>query len=455
MSENNNSIGMNELVNYEKKSYSPFMKFIMETLWKCGGSDKKILEYAPYSDHIKHAGIGGVVVATTVMAILAMGFAMHTIFASPDPSGAIDPITGEVALKGNWWITAPVALIWGLIIFNLDRFIVSTVKGDGTENIIIIPKKGKSSELLAMAPRLFMAVIIGLTISAPLETYIFKREIYREWKLSMKQLALSEEYRIEQENINLNKRTHAQFEEKDKQVKLQQEKYDKANQEYQDELSGKNTGNGWGDGPVAKKKERIKDLELQELNRLREELATIEKEKEKFKAEVEMQKEKSTKEVLASKPGFLDQIMMLERLAHTGKKVAKFDPVTNEVIKGKEDEIYGKASAPIWLVRILFMIIEVAPVIFKFMLNKSSYDWMQQNVEQILEAKQGISLHEVIDEKNNMHVYRENYNASRIAEVTKQQNDLEKENAIHAMRLYAAKEKEEIDKDPDKFIKND
>lgn len=454
MSENNNSIGMNELVNYEKKSYSPFMKFIMETLWKCGGSDKKILEYAPYSDHIKHAGIGGVVVATTVMAILAMGFAMHTIFASPDPSGAIDPITGEVALKGNWWITAPVALIWGLIIFNLDRFIVSSVKGDGTENIIIY-KKGKQSELLAMAPRLFMAVIIGLTISAPLETYIFKREIYREWKLSMKQLALSEEYRIEQENINLNKRTQSQFEDKDKQVKLQQEKYDKANQEYQDELSGKNTGNGWGDGPVAKKKERIKDLELQELNRLREELTILEKENGKFKDEVEKQKEKSTKEVLTSKPGFLDQIMMLERLAHTGKKVAKFDPVTNEVIKGKEDEIYGKASAPIWLVRILFMIIEVAPVIFKFMLNKSSYDWMQQNVEQILEAKQGISLHEVIDEKNNMHVYRENYNASRIAEVTKHQNDLEKENAIHAMRLYAAKEKEEIDKDPDKFIKND
>jgi hypothetical protein len=97
----------------------------------------------------------------------------------------------------------------------------------------------------------------------------------------------------------------------------------------------------------------------------------------------------------------------------------------------------------------------VAPVIFKFMLNKSSYDWMQQNVEQILEAKQGISLHEVIDENNNMHRYRENYNAMRIAEVAKHQNDLEKENAKHAMSLYAAKEKEEIDKDPNKFVKND
>jgi hypothetical protein len=271
----------------------------------------------------------------------------------------------------------------------------------------------------------------------------------------MKQLALSEEYRIEQENINLNKRNITAFDEKDKQVSMQQEKYDKANQEYQDELSGKNTGNGWGDGPVAKKKEKIKDLELAELNRLRGELKVLEKEKDKFKGEVEKQKEKSTKEVLASKPGFLDQIMMLERLSSNGKKVPKFDPVTNEVIKGKQDEIYGKALVPIWLVRILFMIVEVAPVIFKFMLNKSSYDWMHDNVSQILEAKQGISLNEVTDENNNMHRYRENYNAIRIAEVARHQNELEKENSKHAMNLYAAKEKGEMDNDIDKFIKND
>lgn len=453
MSQESSNIGMNELVDYKKNNYSKWMQGIMEFLWKCGGSDKKILEYSPYSDHIKHAGIGGVVLATTVMAMLAMGFAMHTIFASPDPSGALDPITGEVALKGNWLITLPVSVVWGLIIFNLDRFIVSTVKGDGTEAITFWPIL--DSELFKMLPRLFMAIIIGLTISAPLETYIFKREIYREWKLSMKQLALSEEYRIEQENINLNKRNITAFENKDKQVTMQQEKYDKANQEYQDELSGKNTGNGWGDGPVAKKKEKIKDLELAELNRLRGELKELEKEKDKFKGDVEKQKEKSTKEVLASKPGFLDQIMMLERLSSNGKKVPKFDPVTNEVIKGKQDEIYGSAFWPIWLVRILFMIVEVAPVIFKFMLNRSSYDWMHDNVSQILEAKQGISLHAVTDEKNNMHVYRFNYNAIRIAEVARHQNELETENSKHAMNLYAAKEKGEMDNDIDKFIKND
>ncbi|NBN99675.1 MAG: DUF4407 domain-containing protein, partial [Flavobacteriia bacterium] len=160
---------MNDLVDYQQKVYSPFMDRIMKFLWKCGGADAQILKYAPYSDHIKNAGIGGVVLATTVMAMVAMGFAMWVVF------------------DGNLWVVFPAAFVWGLIIFNLDRFIVSTVKGDGTEKITL-------GELVSMLPRLVMAVIIGLTISAPLETFIFDKEIQREWGLSMKQLALSRSY---------------------------------------------------------------------------------------------------------------------------------------------------------------------------------------------------------------------------------------------------------------------
>jgi hypothetical protein len=456
MSENNNSIGLNELVDYQKKTYSPGMDKVMKFLWRCAGADAQILQFSPYSDHIKNAGIGGVVLATSVMASLAMGFAMHTIFASP-VEGKVDPITGGELLAGNWFVTIPVSIVWGLIIFNLDRFIVSTVKGDGTE--AITPKEWGS-----MLPRLFMAILIGLTISAPLETYIFKREIHREWKLSMEKLALSEEYRIEQKNNNLNKRNITAFEEKDKQISKQQEKYDKANQEYQDELSGKNTGNGWGDGPVAKKKEKIKDLELAELNRLRGELKELENEKDKFKGEVEGKKEKSTEEVLALKPGFLDQLMMLEKLSTHGKEVEKYNAATNEIEtftnnKGeqvvKKEEIYGAAFWPIWLVRLLFMIIEIAPVIFKFMIWKSSYDYLQENVSQILEAKQGISLDNFLDENNKSTLIRENYNARRIAEVSKRQNDLEKENAIHAITLFAEKEREAIQKNPELFVKEE
>jgi len=49
------------------------------------------------------------------------------------------------------------------------------------------------------------------------------------------------------------------------------------------------------------------------------------------------------------------------------------------------------------LVRLLFMIIEIAPVLLKLMLVKSPYDYMTENVHQILEAKQGISLHHMTD----------------------------------------------------------
>jgi hypothetical protein len=455
MSQESSNIGMNELVDYKKVDYGKGMRAIMEFLWKCGGSDKKILEYAPYSDHIKHAGIGGVVVATTIMATMAMGFAMHTIFASPDPSGALDPITGEAALKGNWLITAPVSIIWGLIIFNLDRFIVSTVKGDGTE-IITVWRDGKS-ELLSMLPRLAMAILIGLTISAPLETYIFRREIDREWNEVKTQLSLKARFDLNNEMNNdgdlqsLSKTTtndstaYYKFKSQFDSIQLYRIMVQKCTDEpcknHQPTIDYKNQ--------IKTQMEASLVSYVNDTTKLRE-----------YKTERTLRLQSLSDSIKKLDPGFLDQIMMLERLSGEGKKIAKYDPETGKKIilkngKADEEEIYGSAFWPIWLVRFLFMIVEIAPVIFKFMLNKSSYDWMQENVAQILEAKQGIALKEVTDEDNNMHRYRENYNAIRIAEVAKHQNNLETENSKHAMNLYAAKEKGEMDNDIDKFIKND
>ncbi len=97
---------MNENVDYKLDIDKMWGKKIARFLWKCAGGDEQIMQYASYYDHMKMMGIGGVVFATAVLATLAMGFAMQTIF-------------------GSWIVTIPVALIWGLIIFNLDRFIVS------------------------------------------------------------------------------------------------------------------------------------------------------------------------------------------------------------------------------------------------------------------------------------------------------------------------------------------
>ena len=62
-------------------------------------------------------------------------------------------------------------LIWGLIIFNIDRFIVaSTGKGDGSEAITL-------SEIKTAIPRILMGIIIAITISKPVELRMFQQEI--------------------------------------------------------------------------------------------------------------------------------------------------------------------------------------------------------------------------------------------------------------------------------------
>ncbi|NHX22389.1 DUF4407 domain-containing protein, partial [Escherichia coli] len=61
------------------------------------------------SEWNKFSGIGGIVFFTAVFATLSAGYAIYTIF-------------------DNFYISLIFALIWGLMIFNLDRYIVSSIK---------------------------------------------------------------------------------------------------------------------------------------------------------------------------------------------------------------------------------------------------------------------------------------------------------------------------------------
>lgn len=413
---------MNEHVDYQAKPTNPATRF----LWWCAGADEKILKYSSYADHVKYVGIGGVVLATGFMAAISMGFAIQTIF-------------------GSWMISLPLAIIWALIVFNLDRFIVSsTGKGDGDSTISL-------SELGNAAPRLVMAILLGLTISAPLETQIFSREIEREWKLSMDQLAISKTYEIEQTEFADNNAKLALVKKYEDMAQKQQAIVDELQKAYIEETTGLRGGRG--DGPEARainKKLEEEKAKLSKIEADRDKLIA----ESKGNGEAIKHKQDSVKAaIIASKPGFLDQIMMLERLSAHGKTVAKYDPATKTVVKGQEEEIYGSAFWPIWLVRLLFMIIEIAPVILKLMLIKSPYDYMSENVNQILEAKQGISLKHMPDEYSQIHKLKENFNPQRIIAIVEHQNQKEEENAKQAITLFAEKEKKEIEKDPESFIK--
>lgn len=117
-------------------------------LWWCAGAHQKLLK--PFaSEHMKYSGLGGVLLATLVLAALSSGYAIYSVF-------------------GNWFFTIAFAGVWGLIIFNFDRFLVTTMRKYGVS---------RRKQLLMALPRLALAVLIGLTIARPLELKIFEKEI--------------------------------------------------------------------------------------------------------------------------------------------------------------------------------------------------------------------------------------------------------------------------------------
>jgi hypothetical protein len=117
-------------------------------LWWCAGAHQKLLKEYP-SENSKYSGLGGVILATFVLATLAGGYAMYTVF-------------------GSVFVALTFGIVWGLIIFNFDRFLVSTMRKYGVS---------KRKQIWMTVPRIALALLIGLTIARPLEMKIFDKEI--------------------------------------------------------------------------------------------------------------------------------------------------------------------------------------------------------------------------------------------------------------------------------------
>ena len=104
----------------------------------CSGADKNLLEGCSEGEQTKYVGIGATVFFTAVMAFIASAYALFTVFDSVYPAIAF-------------------GIIWSLLIFNLDRFIVSTIR----------KREQIGSEFLQATPRIVLAIIIAIVNSKP------------------------------------------------------------------------------------------------------------------------------------------------------------------------------------------------------------------------------------------------------------------------------------------------
>ena len=148
----------------KKKSDSKF-------LWWCAGAHQDLLKQFP-SEHTKYAGLGGVILATFVLAALSSGYAIYSVF-------------------GNIGWTIAFACIWGLIIFNFDRFLVSTMRKYGVST---------NKQIWMAVPRIILALLIGVTIARPLELKIFEKEIDTKVAQNMHNKILINDSLLQREN---------------------------------------------------------------------------------------------------------------------------------------------------------------------------------------------------------------------------------------------------------------
>ncbi|MBL4746764.1 MAG: DUF4407 domain-containing protein [Flavobacteriaceae bacterium] len=344
---------------------------INDFFWMCSGADTDILKTCPKGEQIKYAGIGGTVFFTAVMAFIATTYALFTIFK-------------------NAYVAVFFGLIWGLLIFNLDRFIVSTIKN----------REPKKEAFIQAIPRIILAIIITVVISKPLELKIFEKEINQvllvqknERTLSNKnQIALqySPEKEVLLREISLLKTEITQKE------AVTNALYET----YIAEAEGKKGTKLVGKGPVYKDKFEKHNNSLRELHSLQ----TLNQEK----------------------------IVQKETLITALKTAQKTSELNGLPVLNNMDGLIARITAlgtlpfiPSFFIFLLFLCIETSPIIVKLLSSKGVYDFKleaQENNSNSWSSQQQSHFKLVMDTDHliNVRIYEELSTEAEIYQYKKQ-----------------------------------
>jgi hypothetical protein len=328
----------------QKESGREINSFI-SFLWWCAGATPSLLRELP-TEWNKYAGIGASVLTTALLAAVSGGYALYSISASP----SLAFIFGAV---------------WGLVIFNLDRFIVSTLtKVDGTK-----PQLAAFTEQLIKAlPRLIMAVIMGIVISMPLQLVLFQKEIQQQiyqgqsdpieeikQKIAVKAAEIS----------NLNGR-----------LEFESNRLNKLSDAYIAELEGRIGTGGTGKtgaGPVYRER----------LNQYRQ----AEEELRARKAEIDRELIQKTSElaILKNQEEKLNQVLQNSQ----SSLISKVNALSNLV---KSDR---RITLTYYSILFLIILLNASPVLVKLLTRRGPYDDMENFASRSSEGKLPLPDHEI------------------------------------------------------------
>ncbi len=203
----------------------------------CSGVDKNLIENCSNGEQNKYVGIGATVFFTAVMATIAGSYALFTVF-------------------NNFYTAIFFGLIWGILIFNLDRFIVSTIKKSDS----------KIKEFLQASPRILLAIIIAIVISKPLELKLFEKEINQVLLTEKNQMTLDNKIQIAQQFTPEIAEINSEINNLKAEITSQEIKTNTLYETYIAEAEGRKGTKKLGKGPVYKEKREKHDASLAALN---------------------------------------------------------------------------------------------------------------------------------------------------------------------------------------------
>ncbi|WP_179375165.1 DUF4407 domain-containing protein [Winogradskyella wichelsiae] len=298
----------------------------------CSGADTDILNDCSIGEQNKYAGIGATVFFTAVMATIAASYALFTVF-------------------DNLYTSILFGLIWGLLIFNLDRYIVSTIKK--RDNIL--------DEILQATPRLFLALIIAVVISKPLELKIFEKEINQVLLEQKNDLTLANQNQIAEQFSPKIAALDNEISGLNAQVDAKEAEVNDLYNTYISEAEGTTGSKLLGKGPVYKEKRDKHDAGLAELQELKSDTKT--------------------------------KIEALETQIATLQTDYTTNVETSQPIIDNFDGLMARITAlgelpwlPSFFIFLLFLAIETSPIIAKLLAPKGEFDYKLQDQETTIQT---------------------------------------------------------------------
>ncbi len=293
----------------------------------CSGVDLDLIQNCSNGEQNKYAGIGATVFFTALMATIASSYALYTVFE-------------------NIYTSIFFGLVWSLLIFNLDRYIVSTLR----------KKNSFGKEFLQAFPRLLLAIIIAVVISKPLELKIFEKEINQVLLTEQNQMTLDNKNQIAQQFTPQIKKLETEISNLKAEIDQKEEETNQLYETYIAEAEGRKGTKLKGKGPVYKEKREKHDASLAQLSELK----------------------KANNEKIASKETEIATLLQQQKNSETNAQpiIANYDGLMARI-----NALNKLPALPSLFIFLLFLAIETSPIFTKLISSKSEYDYKLENRE--------------------------------------------------------------------------